>query len=111
MDFQKNPCPEKEKKGGNGEYNYGGESETGTEGGTGEGADDDGGMVVDNNDGGNTYPGGEGQGGGHEGAGGDGAGGEGGEYPGTNEPADSNMGEVIVFIFNTHQTLMMLVYS
>jgi len=120
-EFHLKPCPPP-KGGSNSEYSYGGESDSGMEEGenpsTEEGANDDGGMVVNDNDGaGGEYPGadgdenGEGGGEGDAGAdgedatypgagpdseGGDGAAGEDGDdgaYPSTDEPADSNMGE------------------
>lgn len=60
-EYKLNPCPDN-NGGGNSEYNYGAESESGMEDGqnpgTDEGANDDGGMVVNDNDGAEgEYPG------------------------------------------------------
>lgn len=60
-EYKLNPCPDN-SGGGNSEYNYGAESESGMEDGqnpgTDEGANDDGGMVVNDNDGAEgEYPG------------------------------------------------------
>merc|ERR1719431_1232927 len=91
-EFQLTPCPS-QTGGSSSEYSYGGESDSGMEEGenpsTDDGANDDGGMVVNDNDGaGGEYPGAD-----EDGNGAGGEDGDDGAYPGTDEPADSNMGE------------------